>query len=312
MLDISHIPTPNGIADVQTFVGLGRGTGSTAYRTWIKPRGKAMASILLVGGGGDGGTGVVGAAGGGGGGGASGSMVALTLPLWAIPDVLYLNLGSLPGGANSLAAIMIRPDTTVVANNTLAYALNGGNGGNAVTTAAGAAGASSSAATGATMPLGWMWVTTALAGQAGTAGGAGTTTGTTPTALALPVTGLIVTGGTGAGACPTTVGAGTAGGARTGAGLLFPTITGAALGTGTTPPDSGVQGFNPVQGLQYGYGGTGGGGVGSNATGAGLVQSSGGDGAPGCGGGGMGGAFTGSTAGRIGLGGPAFCIITCW
>jgi hypothetical protein len=129
--------------------------------------------------------------------------------------------------------------------------------------------------------------------------------------LALPVTGLFVTGGTGGGACPTTVGAGTAGGARTGAGV-FPSVVGGTLGTLTTPPGNGGAGFKPIANLLYHYGGIGGGGVGSNATGAGLVQSRGGNGMPGCGGGGMGGAFTGSTAGAVGLGGPAFCIITCW
>jgi hypothetical protein len=64
--------------------------------------------------------------------------------------------------------------------------------------------------------------------------------------------------------------------------------------------------------LMFFYGGMGGGSTYATATGAGLVQSNGGNGAPGCGGGGTGGALTGSTAGIIGLGGPSFAIITCW
>jgi hypothetical protein len=304
MLDFSHIPTPYGAATVEYFQGTMVNTATEI--TWAKPRGKSMCNILLVANGGNGGTGVIGAAGGGGGGGGSGGQTSITIPLWAIPDILYLRL---QGGGTNNSHVAIAPG--LVANNTLVSASNGGVGGNAATTTAGTAGTAGIVASIGNMPLGWQWVDTVIPGQAGTAGGAGTTTGTTPTALTLPTNGLFVTGGTGGGACPTTVGAGRAGGAITGAGV-FPGVAGGTLGTLTTPPGNGGNGFKPRGDLLYHYGGIGGGGVGSNATGAGLVQSRGGNGMPGCGGGGMGGAFTGSTAGAIGLGGPAFCIITCW
>jgi len=310
MLDFSHIPTPYGAATVETFVGEG---SAGSIKSWIKPRGKTMCNILLIGRGGNGGTGVVGAAGGGGGGGGSGTQTSITLPLWAVPDRLYINLGGYPGGASGACSVMIAPNAAATANDCLVYALNGGHGGNAATTTGGTAGASSAAATAGNMPLGWQWLDSALAGQAGTAGGAGTTTGTVGGALTLPTTGLLVTGGTGGGACPTTVGAGTAGGLFTVAGRFAEAPhTAPAGGTGTTPPTNGRAGYKPIQGLMYWYGGTGGGGTGSNATGAGLAQASGGNGDIGCGGGGMGGGFTGSTAGAIGLGGSAFCQITCW
>jgi hypothetical protein len=160
------------------------------------------------------------------------------------------------------------------------------------------------------MPLGFAYATS-IAGNLGTVGGAGTTVGTVGLPLSIPVTGLLVTGGTGGGACPTTVGAGTAGGLITVSGFL-PPHPGGTGGATTVPPSDGVGGYRPMPNFIYGLGGTGGGGVGSNATTTGLVQSKGGSGALGCGGGGMGGAFTASAAGQVGLGGASFCIITCW
>ena len=70
--------------------------------------------------------------------------------------------------------------------------------------------------------------------------------------------------------------------------------------------------MKPILNLGYRYGGTGGASTHGTATGAGLVQSNGGVGAPGCGGGGQGSALTGSTAGIVGWGGLAYAILTCW
>jgi hypothetical protein len=94
---------------------------------------------------------------------------------------------------------------------------------------------------------------------------------------------------------------------------VFPALNGGfGSGSATTPAASGASGFRPIANLMYFYGGTGGASTHGSATGGGLVQSNGGDGAYGCGGGGSGAALTGSTPGVVGKGGPAFCIITCW
>jgi hypothetical protein len=317
MLDFSHIPTENGASDIQTFIGKSDGiTAGVMWETWVKPRGKSMCSILLIGNGANGGTGVVGAnsVSAGGGGGGSGAMTSITIPINLIPDQLYISLNSGSNAASSLANyVSIAPPLTAgggapIANNTLVIAGGGGRGGNAVTSVGGTAGAAGAIATLATMPLGWQWANIALAGQAGIAGGAAIA----GAALTLPLTGLIVTGGTGGAGLGAAAAAGTAGGAITGAGV-FPTIAG-GLGTAvaTTPPGNGNPGCKPFQNLGYWMGGTGGGSTHGTATTTGLVQSSGGDGAIGCGGGGMGGALTGSAVGAVGKGGPAYCQIICW
>ena len=303
MLDQFHIPTPYGNAEVFTFVGSGT-TTTQAPIMWQKPRGKSMIDILIVGSAGSGGSGAVGAAStaSGGGGGGSGSQTRVTMPIHLLPDVLYLWLPG-PGVTSSGAIITISPDTT--AANRVAIGNAGGNGGNASGATAGTAGAAASAATAANMPLGWAFAT-ALAGQAG-----GIIT-TSAGAVALPTTGLLVTGG-GAGAALGAAGStGTAGGNITGSGV-FPTLSGgAAEGSQTTPAGDGSAGYRPVPNLLLGYGGSGGGSTGGAATGAGLYAGKGGNGAPGCGGGGGGGGFTGSTQGTGGLGGPAYCVITVW
>ena len=312
MLDFGHIPTDTGATDVQFFIGTAQAVG-TDWQTWIKPRGKTMIDIYLAGKGGNGGTGVIGAAGGGGGGGGSGAQTRLTMPLALIPDVLFLNLigqGSATGVASVISVVPPISGTTIVAQNTLAIAGGGGAGGNAATTTGGTAGSAGAAGNAATMLLGFGWGSS-IVGSLGTVGGSGLTTGTVGLPLTLPVTGLLLTGGTGGGACPTTVGAGTAGGLMTGLGFV-PTIAGGVGGTGTTPPTHGNGGYQPMNKLGYRLGGTGGGASGSNSSGAGLFPGSGAGGALGCGGGGSGGGFTGSTPGVVGLGGASFCIITCW
>lgn len=302
MLDFSHIPTPYGAATVESFYG---NAGTTMEFRWTKPRGKSMCSILLVGAGGNGGNGVVGAnsTAAGGGGGGSGSQVNITVPLWAVPDTLFIGLGS------ASCAVMITEQYVV--NNRLVFSTSGGNGGNASGATAGAAGTAGAVSNAGSMPLGWQWVHQAVAGQAGIIGG----TTVAGAALTLPVTGLCVTGGTGGGGLPAAASAGTAGGSFTvpaSPSRFVAHAGGAAQATATLPANWGNNGYRPVAGLIYGYGGTGGGSTHGTATGGGLVASRGGNGAPGCGGGGGGGALTGSTVGGGGLGGPAFCIITCW
>ena len=303
LFDLNHVPGPNGAAQVYYFSGLGQTLG--LLTPWPKPRGKSMIDILLVGPGGNGGAGAIGAnsTAAGGGGGGSGGQTRLTMPLHLLPDTLYLSV--MPGGSSTTSRVSISPTTT--ANDQLMVANAGGNGGNAAGATAGAAGAAGAIATVANMPLGWAFATV-LAGQAGIIGGTTVAGG----ALTLPLTGLLVTGGTGGGGLPAAATTGTNGGSITPAGSFLGLFPGLGPTVATTPAGSGNGGFRPIPNMPYGYGGTGGGSTHGSATGAGLVQSSGGNGAPGCGGGGSGGALTGSTAGVVGQGGPAFCIITVW
>lgn len=305
MLDFSHIPTQYGAATVESF-SANTSVAGAGWQTWQKPRGKTMAHILLVGAGGNGGNGAIGAnsTAAGGGGASSGAQVSIMVPLWAIPDYLMLSLAH--GGTAAISYVSIAPNT--VANNALLIANGGANGGSASGATAGTAGGAATAPAASTMPLGWQWLDSALAGQAGIIGGVAVAGGN----LTLPTTGLMVTGGTGGGGLPAAAASGTSGGNFTVAGVFPAHAGGAAQATATNPANNGSHGYRPVAGSLYGYGGTGGGSTHGTATGGGLVASRGGNGAPGCGGGGGGGALTGSAAGGGGLGGPAFCIITTW
>lgn len=307
MLDFSHIPTPYGAATVEQFIGTA--TASTQWITWTKPRGKTMCNIVLVGTGGNGGNGAVGAnsLAAGGGGGASGAQTSITIPLWAIPDTLFISLANTPGVAS---LICINPSAAAT-NSSLIQAGGGGSGGNAAAGTAGAAGAFPAAATTANMSLGWQWLDTATAGQSGIIGGTTVAGG----ALTIPVTGLLVTAGTGGGGLPAAAATATNGGSFTvpATPSPFPAHSGGiGSATATVPAQSGSTGYSPIPKLLYYYGGTGSSSTHGTATGAGLAQARGGDGAPGCGGGGSGGGLTGSTTATGGLGGPAFCYITCW
>lgn len=313
MLDFSHIPTPNGAAEVYYFEGSAPVTGGTVI-TWQQPRGKSMIDIFLVGSGGNGGNGAVGAnsAAAGGGGGAAGNQARLTMPLALIPNTLYISLVGVGGTGGTLSNISIQPKMTAgagapTANAILMQASSGSAGGNATGATAGSAGTAGSLSGASNMPLGWAY-STVLAGQAGIIGGVAVAGG----ALTLPVTGIRVTGGTGGGGVPAAAASGTAGGSFTVAGSFPAHAGGATQATATNPGNPGAHGYRPVPGLIYGYGGTGGSSSHGTATGDGLFGGNGGNGAPGCGGGGGGGCLTGGTAGIGGLGGPAFCIITCW
>lgn len=308
MLDLSHIPSQYPNADVQVFVGNASSPTSLDWQTWTKPRGKTMCHILLIASGGNGGAGLIGAnsLAGGGGGGSSGGQTSIRCPLWAIPDRLYIEA---PQPNNSInARVSIAPST--VTNDVLVWAGNGNNGGNGTAVPAGGAGGTAPAAATATqMALGWQWVQQAIAGQAGGAGGAAVSAG----ALTLPTTGLLVTGGSGGGGLPAAATGNTNGGSLAGPGVApWISINNVSLQQATQPAESGSSGHMPVANLLYFYGGVGGCSTHGSATGAGLTQSSGGNGNYGCGGGGSGAALTGSTAGVVGKGGPAICIITCW
>lgn len=313
MLDFQHILAPTGASDVQIFYGTSTAEGGD-WLTWIKPRGKTMIDILLVGKGANGGSGVIGAnsTAAGGGGGGSGGQTRLTMPLALLPDVLYLSLMGIVTGSQLRSFITLSPRLAAgpgvpIVNDTLMMAYGGTIGGNAAGATAGSAGIAGAIATVGLMPLGWYY-SVAIAGQAGIIGG----TTVSAANLTLPVTGLLVTGGTGGGGLPATATAGTVGGSFTVAGMFAAHNAPAATAVATTPPGIAAGGYYPVPKLLYGYGGLGSGSTHGSASGGGLVQTAGGCGAPGCGAGGMGGALTGSSAAVIANGGFSFAVFTCW
>ena len=296
MLDLYNLPKTT---DVQTFIG-NMQTNATSMQKWHKPRGKNMTYMFLLGEGGNGGAGAIGAAGsaGGGGGGASGVQGQLLIPTYLLPDTLDIYLGA--GGTGSISYISY---PNILASASIYMACSpGGNG------TAGASGAPAAAIPIASMRLAGTGIWKSIGANGGAAGGVNTAGNN----LTLPVTGIVVTGGTGGAGVPVS-GAGLNGGSYISPPPIFPAHAGGVGGSGTTtPPSNGTNGYQANQGLFFQYGGTGGGSTHSTATGAGLVQSSGGSGAFGCGGGGSGGALTGSTAGKAGRGGPGFCMIISW
>lgn len=295
MLDFSHLASSTK-ADVQVFTG----DGSGVPRSWLKPRGVSMIYMFAVGSGGNGGNGVVGAAStaAGGGGGGSANQGTLLIPAVFVPDVLTVQVFT----ASVQSSVVCLPNVPYVANNCFLRSDGGGNGGNASGATGGTAGGTSVANTIAQQCLAGMGRYNFLAGQAGTASTGGRT---------LPTTGLCVTGGTSGGEI--TAAQGFNGGNINDAGGVFGTSFGGwASNAPTTPPENGNDGYRPIPGLNYFFGGTGGGPSHGAATGAGLVGGMGGNGAPGCGGGGGGGALTGSTQGLGGRGGPGLVIIIAW
>lgn len=305
MLDLQHLPSAFR-GDVQIF-GPNATLSGNGWATWNKPRGCTMAYMMGIGPAGKGGNGAVGgnSAAAGGGGGGSGGQTSLLIPLIFLPDVLFISVGY--GSTAAPSRVCVAPD--VIANNCLLIANRGEDGGNASGVTAGTAGVAAAIATIATMPLAGLGTYTLLAGQAGIVGG----TTVAGAALTLPLTGLTLTGGTGGGGVPAAANAGTAGGAFTVAGVFPPQPGGANQTTSTLPGNDGSNGLIcAFNGLEFSYGGTGGGSSHGSATGAGLFGGKGGAGGPGSGGGGGGGCLTGGTAGTGGKGGDGQVVIVCW
>ena len=320
MLDFNHVLSTPGY-DFQQFVGtssatIGTGAGGQQLQTWRKPRGVNWVYIIGVGGGGSGSVGGRSAAtGGGGGGGGSGGQTNLLIPASMIPDVLYILAGqggisgttvALAGTAGTPTYVLIEPDTTLTVNMTLLLA-NGGAAGGAEATGGSPGGAGGTLATIAGMPLAGRGTFNFFVGQTGGTGG--TRAGVAPIAIALPTTGILVSGGQGGGAAPATAGAGFA--AVTGAlgqDFFIPIPAGVAA-VGVNPATAGSPGFISKNFLMN-YGGSGGGG--SSAT-TGGNAGAGGDAAPGCGGGGAGASnTTNATVAPAGAGGPGFVYIISW
>ena len=316
MLDLGHLPS-NPKSVVQVF-GPNTVTANTGWSQWTKPRGIAMVYFFAVGAGGGGGDAVAGAAStaAGGGGGGSGGQTTLLVPAMSLPDTLFLTVArgvpnntSTTAGAGVATRVCIAP--TAVANDCLLIANSGASGGKSAGSTPGAVGTAGAIANINTMPLAGMGTYSLLAGQVGIIG-----SNTSGAALALPVTGLVVTGGTGGAGVPASNTAGNAGGLMTGVAGSYLASANIPGGTGgTTAPTAGGDGrggMRPFKNLIYGLGGTGGGSCGLTAVPAGAAGGNGGRGAPGCGGGGGGGAFTASAFGIGGLGGDSFVIIACW
>ena len=290
-------------------------TAATGWMPWVKPKGKTMGCFTIWGGGGNGGNGAIGAnsTAAGGGGGGSGGQTTLIIPLILLPDILFFR-GPAAGFASLNASNLgIIPNSAP--NHIILQANSGSNGGNAVGGTVGAAGNPGAVTVIANMPLS-QGRFVALAGQIAAAGG---TTGVN-TALTIPTTGLIVTGGQGGSGLPGPATAGSNSVAFTTPAWPFPAvplITGPSVAT--TPPSDGQhgqiirnsKGISDEVGWFY-YGGQGGPSTYGTALTTGLVQASGGRGAPGCGGGGSGGSLTGSAAGIGGLGGAGFFVAVCW
>ena len=302
-------PTVRGRDDLVITVPGNSATAGSGWDVVEVPEWARWCHIFLLGAGGTGGNGVVGAnstAAGGGGGGSAGQ-TSLSIPAFLLPRTLYVSVGlSIVTAAGIATRIAAFPDTT--ANNCIALANGGGAGGNAAGATAGAAGTGGTIASLGTMPLGGAGVPSFIVGQAGIIGGVAVSGSN----LNIPVTGLLVTGGTGGGGLPAAAVAGTNGGSFTiPAGAFFPPHSGgigAALAA--TPGGNGSHGFSDRDDLFYHFGGTGGGSSMGTAVGAGLVGGLGGEGGIGSGGGGGGGALTGSTQGTGGKGGDGVAIIS--
>jgi hypothetical protein len=318
MLDFNHVVNSPGF-NVQTFYGNTNNTTLREWQTWIKPRGSRMLWLIAVGGGGAGGNSNNNStSAGGGGGGGSGAQSSVILPSAFVPDTLFIQAGrggkavnteGATGAAGLVTYVTIEPNTTLTANNTILFA-NGGSGGVGTTgTGAGTGGAGGVVATIANMPLAGRGIYQFFAGQAGTAGGNGTTP-TAGTALTLPTSGLMVSGGTGGGG--KTAAAFTAGGEITGVGLgeFLPTVAGGAAASGATPAQAGTSLI--ARNFLMNYGGTGGGSA--SAT-SGGIAGAGGNASPGAGGGGAGAASSATgvqTLAIPGDGGPGFVIVISW
>lgn len=317
MLDLYHVPNVGEIGNVQQDVYYGTvGTITTNITRvpWFKPRGKSMCSIFMLGAGGGGGPGFIGvaSAAGGGGGGGSGAQTVLSLPLWALPDVMLIEAGTASAGGITSNPAASQPSRILNASALGLIAIANGGGGGAIGTAVagggnGGAGATAVIATApAAMLHGLMTTNINLAGAGGNIGGFNAAGG----AISYPTTGLCVSGGAGGGSIGTT-GNGFAGGA-VGASTFWdaPAITGGVASAGV--------GGNGNAGVRWPFGNdrrmtnSGGSGGAGSAFNSATSGGNGGNGGWGCGGAGGGAVLTGGVAGRGGNGGPGLVIITCW
>jgi hypothetical protein len=263
-----------------------------------------MVSIYAIGPGGGGGSGAhAQATNSGGGGGGSGGISRLTIPIFMLPDSLYIQVS--PGGSGGTPAVSsvgtagnvaftpVATKVSMAPSTTSQYLYleanagdGGGGGGNGVNGTAGAA-----AAIATVRPFALLGATFFIAGNAGAVGGSSITQGTASQ----------IYGGAG-------------GGADTG-------INGGVINALANTPFTAVRassssaGVTAANGFSWStifpgkiYGGAGGGGSTGSAAmggGAGCAWGAGG-------GGGGGGGVSSPSSGAGGDGGPGCVIITCW
>ena len=282
-------------------------TGVNVWQVWYKPPNCNFVNFYLLGGGagGQGGPTGAGSTRTGGVGGGSAAMAYITVPAFALPDMLYILVasggtggasGNGRGGQGSISYVSTQPDNTFSPYNVL---MQSGSANAGLTTSATAgAGITSSYIVLAEIAF--------LSGYAGQTGGAGgVSSGAAPyiTPLGLPTT----AGAGGSGVSSVSI-LGTSGGIN---GILdFPRIVGgtSVASTGATTGNDGYSSRQNFIGPNFKYPMffTGGAGGGASDTGVGA---NGGNGAFGCGGGG-GGAGGNVTAGSGGRGGDGLVIIT--
>lgn len=298
MLDVSLIANVP-LSNVRQFFG-GSVTGAAGnWGVWTKPRGCTMAYILAVaaGGGGGGGGGVSQVTPGGGSGGGGGGIALTIIPLWFLPDRLYIQTGlGGAGGATDTNGTAGNPtyvcvQQSVGTGDTVCKANGGGGGNKGVTSAGGAAIGGGAAATLAQNVIGCAGISLFYGGIVSIAGGTAAGGGRS---IAQPL-GIGAPGGGGTGA----------GGDVTGSGQ-FPTISGGAssvVGNGSDG-NSGIVLLPPYFALGALPGSGGGGSTAGNG-------GNGGNGAMTCGGAGGGGSTT-ANGGTGGRGGDGYAAIICW
>ena len=281
--------------------------GANAWQVWHKPPNCNFVNFFLLGGGagGQGGPTGAGSTRTGGSGGGSAAMAYITVPAFALPDMLYVLVasggtggasGSGRGGQGTLSYVSTEPDDNFSPYTVL------------MRSGIGNAGASTSATAGAVITasnivLAEIAFVSAYAGQAG--GGGGVSNGA---AANVTPSGIPTTQGAGGAGCNSVTVVGTSGSILPI--LDFPKISG-GTSNATTGATAGNHGYSTRQNFigpnfKYPMFFTGGAGGGASDTGIGA---NGGHGAYGCGGGG-GGAGGNVTAGTGGNGGNGLVIIT--
>lgn len=302
MLDLFNQPV---YGDIQQFTRPCTVT-NTQWETWRKPRGVSMAHILCISGGAGGGGGFTdtGTDGGGGGSGGSSGVTRITVPIFLLPPVLYIQVGAGgtgaaaggTGGSGVLSYVAIAPNTTasnIIAISGAAAPVGGSPG---TVSAGGAGGAAGSIAVIGSMPLAGLGLFNMIAGQDGVIGG--DDLGANGTAITIPGTSALCQAGSGgAGAAGTSF----AGGECTAiAGVWLSEQRPATPAAGVFNGSGGPQIWQPF----FSFGGLGG-------STAGRLSLGGHAGCGGYGAGGGGGGF-GSTGGRGGDGGGGIIIVTSW
>jgi hypothetical protein len=313
VLDLGDIP--QGVREkIQIFYYISDSTNG--WQTWQRPRGATMAMFITISGGAGGGggcSGIAGSARGGGGGGNGGNIGRSVVPLFLLPDVLYIQVGApglggaadTDGNSGTMSGVCVVPTFDTNYANLISVSAGGGSfpgspaagGRKGTATAGGLAGGGGSTATGTNMRRATIGI---LQGNNQTAGGTGGAhTGAvggnvpftgTPGGLWYPCG-----GGGGAG----TQSADFAGGGYATQNGYLEEFKPPAPAAGSNDGSPGTFTLRPF--LMYG-------GCGGSSSNTG-VGGNGGRATIGAGGGGGGG---GTTGGRGGDGGEGMVIIQCW